>query len=170
MTEMIRRYRIMLPPRLAMLIKVLVMLEGTSRLLWPNFSLLEVMAPYRRKMMRRRLSPWRRWRKLRRVYGELERVAQVLPRHLGEILRQIQNGQFDVHLDHRGLEPSVNRLVLGMLSSSLFLGSSLLLSHNVPPVAGGVSVSGIAGMALSLTLGVRVLRAITNSGRLDRRK
>ena len=30
--------------------------------------------------------------------------------------------------DHRGLEPSVNRLVLGMLASALFLGSSLMVS------------------------------------------
>ena len=36
-----------------------------------------------------------------------------------EILEQIQAGKFDVHLDHRGLEPSVNRLVLGMLASAL---------------------------------------------------
>ena len=45
-----------------------------------------------------------------------------------------QAGKFDVHLDHRGLEPSVNRLVLGMLTSALFLGSALILSTEVPPL------------------------------------
>ena len=46
----------------------------------------------------------------------------------------MQGGKFDIHLDHRGLEPSVNRLVLGMLASALFVGSSLLLSRGVPPL------------------------------------
>jgi ubiquinone biosynthesis protein len=169
MTEMIRRYHIMLPARVAMLIKVLVMLEGTSRLLWPNFSLMEVMQPYRRKMLRRRLSPVRRLKKMRRIIGELEYLAETVPRRLGDILHQVQTGKFDVHLDHRGLEPSVNRLALGMLASALFLGSSLLLSQNVPPLLRNVSIPGVAGMVVSLTLGLRLLRAINKSGHLDRR-
>ena len=51
MIDLIRRYQIMLPARVAMLIKVLVMLEGTSRLVSPRFSLIEVMGPYQRKMV-----------------------------------------------------------------------------------------------------------------------
>lgn len=170
MTEMIRRYHIMLPARVAMLLKVLVMLEGTSRLLNPNFSLMELMQPYRSTMLRRRLSPMRRLRKMRRILGDLEHLAEVVPRRLGTILQQVQAGQFDVHLDHRGLEPSVNRLVLGMLASALFLGSSLLLAHNVPPLLWNVSVLGATGCGLSLALGLRLLRAINKSGHLDRRK
>jgi ubiquinone biosynthesis protein len=46
----------------------------------------------------------------------------------------VQDGKFDVHLDHRGLGPSVNRLVLCLLASALFVGSSFLLSDQVPPL------------------------------------
>jgi len=59
--------------------------------------------------------------------------------------------------------------VLGMLTSALFLGSSLLLSRAVWPFH-GVSVPGVLGCTLSLVLGLRLLRAISKSGRLDRRK
>jgi ubiquinone biosynthesis protein len=169
MTEIIRRYNIMLPARIGMLIKVLVMLEGTSRMVSPAFSLMEVMQPYRRKMVWRRLSVGRRVRKMRRIYSELEHLAQVLPRRVADILQQVQSGKFDVHLDHRGLEPSVNRLVLGMLASALFLGSSLLLSRNVPPLFHDVSILGVSGSVISLALGLRLLRAINKSGHLDRR-
>jgi ubiquinone biosynthesis protein len=75
-----------------------------------------------------------------------------------------------VHLDHRGLEPSVNRLVLGMMTSALFLGSSLLISQRVWPLWQTVSVPGSLGLALSAFLGWRLHRAITKSGRLDRKK
>ncbi len=177
MIEMIRRFNIVLPARIAMLIKVLVTLEGTSRLLNPKFNLIEVMAPYRKKLLRRRLSPRRRLRKMRRLYSEVERLVEVLPRGVIDILEQVQTGKFDVHLDHRGLEPSVNRLVLGMLASALFLGSTLLLSRNVPPLAPqwiplihNLSVPGIVGITLSIALGLRLWRAINKSGRLDRRK
>ena len=169
MIEIIQRYRIALSSPIAMLIKVLIMLDGTGRRLAPNFSLMELIEPYQRKMLQRRLSPTRQYRKLRRIYGELEQLAEILPRRLRDILTQVQSGKFDVHLDHRGLEPSVNRLVLGMLSSALFLGSSLLLSQRVWPIR-DVSVPGVLGILLSLFLGWRVVKAINKSGRLDQRK
>jgi ubiquinone biosynthesis protein len=175
MIEIIRRYQIMLPARMAMLIKMLVILEGTSRLASPSFSLTEVLVPYQRKMVMRRLSPTRQVKKLRRLYSELERLAAVLPRGVMDILQQVQTGRFDIHLDHRGLEPSVNRLALALITSALFLGSSLMLSQKVPPlvniylVARDVSILGLLGCVVSVGLGLRLLRAINKSGHLDRR-
>lgn len=169
MIEIVQRYRIALVPQMAMLIKVLVMLEGTAKMLQPNFSLMELIEPYQKKMLRRRLSPARQMRKARRIYSEVEKLAEVLPRRLRDILQQVESGKFDVHLDHRGLEPSVNRLVLGLLTSSLFLGSSLLISQDSWAIR-GVSVPGTLGVMLSAFLGWRLLRAIGKSGRLDRRK
>jgi ubiquinone biosynthesis protein len=173
MIEIVRRYHIVLPSPLAMLLKVLIMLEGTAGLLSPKFSLSEVMAPYQKTMMRRRLSPMRHAKKVRRVMYEVEQLAESMPRRIREILQQIQSGRFDVHLDHRGLEPSVNRLVLGMLASALFLGSSLMISRNVGQIhifSYGFSVPGVVGMAISLALGMRLWRAISKSGHLDRRR
>ena len=57
MTEMIFRYRIMLPPQLSILIRTLITLEGTAKLLSPNFSVAEVMRPFQRRAIMRRLSP-----------------------------------------------------------------------------------------------------------------
>lgn len=176
LVEMIRRYRIVLPARVAMLIKVLVMLEGTSRLACPKFSLMEIMRPHQRRMMWRQMSPTYRLRRWRRTASEAMRLVEWLPRGLSDILQQVQTGKFDIHLDHRGLEPSVNRLVMGLLASALFVGSSLLLSRNVRPyipwpvwVADAqLSLLGAAGMLLSFFLGFLLVRAINKSGHLDR--
>jgi ubiquinone biosynthesis protein len=169
MTEIIRRYHLVLPARMGMLLKVLVMLEGTARLASPRFSLMELVQPYQRKLLLRRLSPARQIRKLRRMYLEVEHLVETLPRGLSDILQQIQSGKFDVHLDHRGLEPSVNRLVLGLLSSSLFVGSAMLLSREVGPVLYGVPLPGALGCLLSFALGMRLLWAVRKSGNLDRK-
>ncbi len=179
MTEIIRRYRIILPSQAATLIKVLVTLEGTTRMLSPEFSIMEMMQPFHRKMLLQRLSPVRQWRKLRRLRLEVEQLIEVLPRRIIDILEQVQTGTFDVHLNHRGLGPSTNRLVLGMLASALFLGSSLMLSREVPPLLfpdgtmlgmHRISIFGITGCSVAVLLGLRLLRAIGKSGHLDRRE
>lgn len=177
MMEMIHRYRIMLPSQVGLLIKTLVTLEGTGKLLSPRFSIMELMQPFQRKMLARRFSPKRRLRQMRRVYVELEQLATVLPRRALQILEQIETGEFDIHLDHRGLTPSINRLVMGMLSSALFLGSSVMLGMKVPPLLfpgkpflgfHQVSVLGILGYAASIFLGWRLYAAIRRSSRSDR--
>ena len=170
MTDLIRRYHIVLPARAALLIKVFIMLEGSSRSLSSRFNLLEMMGPYRRKMIVRRLSPKRQARRMRRLFVDSERLIESLPRRISDILQQVEAGKFDVHLDHRGLEPSVNRLVFGLVASSLFIGSSLLLAQRVPPLVGQVSVLGGAGCIVAVGLGMRLLRAINKSGRLDRKE
>ena len=176
MMEQVRRYRIMLPARIAMLLKALVTLEGTARLISPKFSLVEMIRPYRRTLLLRRFSPRRRLRKLYRLFSELEHLLDILPQGIADVLEQMQTGRFDIHLDHRGLEPSVNRLVLGMLASALFVGASLMLSRNVPPLIQlppllpNRSVPGAASAAVSIALGLRLWRAINKSGRLDRKK
>lgn len=180
MTQIMRRYGFMLPAQVAMLIKTLVTLEGTSKLLSPQFSLMEVMQPFHRKMVIRRFSPARQAKKLQRLYLEVEQLAEVLPQRIIQILEQVQSGKFDVHLDHRGLGPSVNRLVLGMLASALFVGSSLMLSYKVPPVLfhrqeptylglQNISILGLAGCVISVIVGLRLLRAIGKSGHLDQK-
>jgi len=181
MVEIIRRYQITLPTQVAMLIKVLVTLEGTTKLLSAKFSLMELMQPMQKKMLFRRLSPARQARKFRRLIVEIEQLAEVFPQRVMQILEQVQSGKFDVHLDHRGLGPSVNRLVLGMLASALFMGSSLMMAHHVPPILpripfisnwlglDSVSILGLSGCSLSLLVGLRLLRAIGKSGHLDQK-
>jgi ubiquinone biosynthesis protein len=169
MIDIIRAFRMVLPANIALLIKVLVMLEGSGRLLSPGFNLIEVMRPYRRKLLARRASPKRQLRKLRRIGRDFDHLLEMLPRSLLDALDQMRGGQFFVHLDHRGLEPSVNRIVLGLVASSLFLGSAMMLSFDVPPLLRETSVPGALGALVSIWLAWRVLRAIDRSGHLDGR-
>ena len=169
MFDIMRRYEIVLPSAMALLLKVLVMLEGTAQKLQPEFSLMEVLEPFQKKIVAQRLSPKRQLRKARQLAYEMQQLAEVVPRRIRDILQQVQSGKFEVHLDHRGLETSINRLVLGMLTSSLFIGSVLLINNLIWPFR-GVSIPGAFGLALSAALGLRLVRAISKSGNLDRRR
>ena len=99
-----------------------------------------------------------------------------MPLRVTNILEQVQTGRFDVHLVHRRLGPTVNRLVLGLMTSALFLGSALMLSYKVPPVLfpspgkwgiEDISMLGLMGCFLSIVMGLRLMWAIRKSGNLD---
>ena len=167
MMEIIRRFNILLPSRVSMLIKVLVMLEGTSRELNPSFNLIDVLRPYQVKIARRRLNPRRVLMKARRNLMDWTRLAEQAPRELADILSQMKRGKFDVHLEHRKLDNVINRLVMGVLTAALFMGSASILSRSVPPLVMEVSVIGASGCALALVMGFRLVRAIQRSGNVD---
>ncbi len=167
LSDIIRRNRIFLPPRLSLLLRTLVLLEGTSRLLNPRFSLAELIQPFYQQALGRHLSPRRVLVRLQRTYRDWDRFLQALPRDLNETLIRFRTGKFSVHLDHRHLDPVVNRLVLGIMTASLFLGSSLLWSMKAPPMLGGVSVFGSIGYMMAVYLGWRLYRAIKKSGDIN---
>ena len=88
----------------------------------------------------------------------------------------VQDGEINVQINHHRLGPNVNRLVMGLMTSAMFLGSSILLSMKVPPVLfrtegpwglSDLSLFGLLGMTCTLLLGLRVLWSIRKSGHLD---
>lgn len=153
----ISRYRLVLPSAMAQIIKVLVMLDGTAKLLSPKLNLTQLIGPYQHRIFLRQMSPRRQWKKIHRLLNEWHHLARVLPRGMTELLKQVQDGQFEVHLEHRRLEPAVNRLVMGMVVSAMFLGSSMLLSNKVPPLIYGHSVLGSVIFIISGALGLRLI-------------
>jgi len=168
--EIIRRYNITLPPPLSLLLRTLVELEGTAQRLSPEFSLAELFRPFYATMARRRLSVRRIVGRLAHAYRDWERLVESLPRDLGDVLKRVREGTFSVHLDLRHIDPVINRLVLGVMTAALFVGSSLLWSMKAPPTVAGISVFGGAGYLMAAYLGWRLLRAIKHSGDINSKK
>ena len=168
--EIIRRYNITLPPPLSLLLRTLVELEGTAQRLSPEFSLAEVCRPYYMTMVRRRLSIRGILGRLHHAYRDWERLAESLPRDLNDTLKRVREGTFSVHLDHRHLDPVINRLVLGVMTAALFVGSCLLWSMKAPPLIYGVSVFGGVGYLMAAYFGWHLLRAIKKSGDINSNK
>jgi ubiquinone biosynthesis protein len=164
MMEIIRKFKIILPSRVSLLIKVLVMLEGTARELSPKFDLIQILKPYQVKILQKRIAPGRLFKKTRRNMMEWSRLMEMAPRELVDILSQIKRGKFDVNLEHRKLDSVINRLVMGILSAALFVGSSLILSLKVPPLIKGASIPGFLGCVCAVFMGATIVREIWRSG------
>jgi ubiquinone biosynthesis protein len=171
MTDIVRRYHILLPSSLAMMLKTLVMLEGTSRTLNPNFNLAELIEPYQVKVLKNKLSLDRVLRKLYRVYRDWDRLIDMFPRDVAEILRRVRNGTFEMRHEHQHLESSVNRLVLGVLTAAFFLGSSIMLAAGALESASWhTSAVGGIGYVLALFFGYRLLREINKADDSEKKK
>lgn len=166
MIEIIRKHHILLPSKVSLLIKMLVMLEGTAHQLSPDFNIIELLEPYRAESIKRRLSPQRAWRKLQSAQRDWTRLAETLPSDVADIMNRIRRGSFNINLEHRKLDSITNRLVLGILTAALFVGSASLWSNDVPPKLGSVSLPGSMGCAVAVYLGFTLVRAIKKSGNL----
>lgn len=164
LTDILRDHHIILPGGMSSLLRVLVMLEGTSRLLDRNFSLAELIQPYAIKSIQRRYSPKKMLRQAQHSYRDWDRLNKVLPRELFEILMQISQGRFGVSIEHHRLENVIKWLVRGMLSAALFMGGSTILSQAIPPLIQGVSAIGAATSLMGLILGYQLISDMKNSG------
>jgi ubiquinone biosynthesis protein len=165
LTAVIYENHLFLPPGVMLLLRMLGELEGTAKQLNPEFGLFELIQPHAEAAARRRLAPQRVWLQVQRGARTWGRLLRALPSDLNDLLASMRAGTLSVHLDHRRLDPVVNRLVMGLLTASLLLGSSLLWSLHAEPVVGGVSLFGAIGYAAACIMGVSLFRHIRYSER-----
>jgi ubiquinone biosynthesis protein len=158
MTDIIRRFGILLPPEVAMLLRTLVVLEGSARQLSPTFSLAEVINLYVHEHGVGKL--WHRLRRrVQRTARDWNRFLTDLPRELDEIVKRFREGKLDIHMEHKGLERTVNRLVRGIICAALIMGSSMLWSLRTPPLIYDTSVFGLLGYVTAVVMAVRLIRS-----------
>ncbi|MFG0263442.1 MAG: ABC1 kinase family protein [Novipirellula sp. JB048] len=177
LSDILHRHVIQLPSQSALLLKMLISLEGTLRELGASFDSLDIVHQFVRKSLLRRLSPRRRLRQARRIYLEAEHFLELVPDEVLTLLQQARRGELRVTLEHQRIGPTVNRMVLGIMASAVFLGSSLLLAMEVPPLLfpekrllgmQDMSVLGLLGILASCSVMMWLLIAINRSGHLTR--
>lgn len=124
--EILRSQRIHLPQELALLLKVLVMIDGLGRQLDPEFDLFAVLTPFARDLLARDLGPLAAARRLRDLMGDMVQLGVDAPEHLRRALALLEQGRVDVHVQVAELQPLVvrverigNRLVVGTVAAAL---------------------------------------------------
>ncbi len=156
-THLLHQYNSVMPSRLSMLIKCLIVLDGTARGLNAKFNLAKLLKPFRSQFVLQQFSPETLLRKAKTVSRDWLSLAESLPRGFHSLLEQLQSGDFGVRIKDSSLERSINRLVYGLCTSALLLASALLWINHVPPTIRGVSVLGAVGYLVAAFLATRVL-------------
>jgi ubiquinone biosynthesis protein len=156
------------PSDLMLLIRALVTLEGVGRDLDPQFNLAEYLAPCVESIVKERYDPQRI---AKRMLGEARTFLQVahdLPLYLGRSLEKLSKDDLKVQFEHSGLDHfiteidrSSNRLVIGLVMSSLIVASALVIRTSTASLLFSIPL-----FLLWSLLGVWLIYGVFRSGRL----
>ena len=157
MFAIIRKHHLVVPPRVNMLLLVIVQTEGTARQLDPEFDLTATLKRYGTDLLKRRFSPQQLQREAVRSFRDWSRLLKALPRETVNLLERTQRGELQIHVQQHGMQRPLDRLTYGIVVAAILLGSALMWAFAAPPVFFGISIIGALGVALGLALAAHLL-------------
>ncbi|HLJ11644.1 MAG TPA: AarF/UbiB family protein [Planctomycetaceae bacterium] len=157
------------PADLMLLIRAIITLEGVGAELDPNFNLAAHLAPMIERLVRERYNPQRVAGRFIADARMLLGVLHNLPVHVGRTLEKLSQDDLRIHLEHQHLDRliseldrSSNRVVIGLVMSSLIVASALVI-RSAGVAAWWISVP---TFVLSSLLGIWLIYGVFRSGRL----
>ena len=161
-------HRIRCPGDIMLLIRALVHLESCGRHLDPEFNFAEVLYPFVTKLLQKRYHPARVLQRALHDLNQLAKITRDIPVQTQKLLQQFNQGKVKLELEHKNLDRLVteldrsgNRLVIGMIVSSLIVSSSLVIRSGSTQSWFTVSI-----FVISSLLGIWLIYGIFRSGQL----
>ena len=152
--------QVLLSEDVYLLVKGIGQIEGIGRHLNPQLNIMQEIGNNAQEIMVKRMSPKYILEKGMGKVGEFSENWLTLPSDLKRLLEKIQNNELKHRHELVGFEnfqKITERLVMGLVVSSLIIGSSILVLANMPPHINGISVLGVLGFVISGILGVNMI-------------
>ncbi len=124
------RHQLQLPPNLALLFKVLAMLESAAVLIDPNFLLFDALESEITELVKSEVSPAAMSRRMRRNALNMARLAEGLPQRAERLLQRVESGDIEFTARQAGLEEVLSQMVraIGRLTAVVAVGLFLVAS------------------------------------------
>ena len=152
LTTVIREHQLALPPDLTLLFKALITLEGMGRQLDPDFDMISTAAPFLERVMFARYRPDILAKRGFRQFAGILDILTAMPQDLRRLLRSLRGGALKINvgvteLNHFGwqLDRAASRLTIGMVTSALIIGSSIVMTVSGGPTLFGLPLFGFLG-------------------------
>ena len=174
LTALMRHHHIALPPDLALLFKASISLEGLGRLLDPGFDMVAEATPFLVRNVQQRHAPDALVKRGIAGFNSILGMMTGLPADLRRLLRMARKGAITLNVDiaHMDfvvgrLDRSISRLTIGIVTSALIIGSSIVMTVTDESGFGWFrpSLLGVLGFIGSVAGGVWLLASIWSSGR-----
>ena len=130
----VRRHRLALPPEAVQLFRMLVIVDGLGRTIYPDFDLTEVVDPYARHLIEEQLSPRQLAGRVRDATLAAAELGLDLPAYARRLLQRLDSGGVDVNIRASELEPLVarlertgDRMVAAMVVAAMIMGGTRML-------------------------------------------
>ncbi|WP_353894159.1 lipopolysaccharide core heptose(II) kinase RfaY [Proteinivorax hydrogeniformans] len=164
---------IAVPKNVALLAKAMLTLEGVISEITPEFNAIELIAPYARKQM---LKPENIKKETLNQIKGLYKTASAglkIPQTMLDVLKKLSRNDIKVQMEHTNLERGIreiaktgNRIVFGLITSSLLMASSIVIVADAGPNLYGVSAIGLVGYLTAGFMGLVLLIFIIRSGKM----
>ncbi|HAR63864.1 MAG: ubiquinone biosynthesis protein UbiB [Candidatus Margulisiibacteriota bacterium] len=172
MMGIIRRYHILFPTNLLLMIKVLIVLESVARKLDPDVDIIGYMRPYVQTMMFRSFNVFEQLPRLVAYFRSFSLYLRLLPSDLRKIIARLKKGKAVVTLEHQGLDhmthvvdSASNRIAFAVVVASLIIGSSLVMQIDKGPMLFGFPIISFVGYLMAVVFGIWLLIQMIYSGR-----
>lgn len=173
LVDFFRQNKLVMPADLFSLGRALILLQGDCEILDPEFNIANQLAPYFKKLVKKRFRPKQYAREMAVATDEMLQLAMEIPCEIRELLEKARDGKLKINMEHQGLaqllstqERIFNRITMAIILAAITLGSSILVLAKVPPMWNDIPVIGLIGFLAASVLGSWLLISILRGGRM----
>jgi len=170
--RIILQYKLQIPADFFLLFKALSAMENNVRLLYPEIPLFDYLKPHARKLIMKKMNPYRRLKALYLTLFDFGELLHHFPGDARKIIQKLKHGSLKVEIEHKGLrelrvslEEISNRISLSILIASMIIGSSLIVNAKIPPFVNGIPILGVIGFIVAVLLAIWLIISIVRSGK-----
>ena len=172
--QLIYAMNLKLPSRFVILDKAIATLASVGQEVYPEFNVFEVAKPYARGLLVDRFHPRALSQRARVEALGLASVARDMPYQVSDVLEQLRQGTFQVHIENPGIDEiddhidkATNRIAVALVILGGLLGSAMIgVFAEKGPHALGIHVIALAGFLISGVFGFWLVWGILRHGRL----
>ncbi len=173
LSEAIREYGLRVRSELSVMFKTLIILDGSTRILYPDINIIQEFSPYVRKLLFARYRPDMVLKHLRHNVYNLWQLQKKIPYQLADILTKLERDELSIGFEHKGLEGLrrtlehiANKVTLAIITAAMIIGSSMIITTGIKPYLFGYPAIGLIGYVISGILGIWVAISIIKSKKM----
>ena len=155
--QLLHEHRLVVPADLALLLRVLLRLQGLGRGVQTEVRVTELVEPYVHQIMAMRFDPRRIARQAGRAVRSWDHFISGLPDDLRAILEQIRTGSVGIDFRIHDADHAVDRLVDGLVTAASIMAGAQLISRRTAPLAGAFSIPGLLAAAVGVATWQRLI-------------
>jgi ubiquinone biosynthesis protein len=172
---LLREHAILLPADLTLMFKALISLEGLGRQYDPEFRLVDRVRPFLDRALLERYQPVVALRRSQASLANAFGLLTTVPRDLARLVKDARRGRMRVDLDLKRLDSfgerlhnTIDRMTIGIMTSSLVIGSSIVMTVGGGPALFGIpllTLLGLFGYLIAFFSSLWIILAIWRSDR-----
>lgn len=171
--QLMAKHKIKLPANLALLLRALITIEGVGMELDPDFSVMELIEPYAKKLALRKYSLPNIAKSGKNLTSGIVDFVSALPQELYHWKTLLRQNRFSISLKHEKMEEFIaeidrasNDVSFSIIIAAIIIGSSTIIQLDKPPFLFGYSALGVVGYVIAVALGIGLIANIIRKGKI----